>query len=265
MNVYIQELKMSARSAIYWTIGMISLLAMFMVMFPIISKDAALMQQVLSKFPPELARALGLNTLDMSTLTGYYAFLFTYILLIGAIYAMKSGISILSEEIREKTADFLITKPISRTAIVTAKIMSTVTLLLLQNIVFIASAFIVSGIVSDKPFDKNVFMLINVTLLLVQLFFIAFGLLLSVIMKKIKTVLPITMGVVFGFFILQLLNQSLADEKLAYITPFAYFDTAQIIETASLKGNFIAVNLALIIIFTAFTYIIYNKKDIPSV
>jgi ABC-2 type transport system permease protein len=84
-------------------------------------------------------------------------------------------------------------------------------------------------------------------------------------MKKIKTVLPITMGIVFGFFVLQLLNQSLDDVKIAFLTPFAYFDATSIIKTGGLKSGFLAIDFALIFIFVALTYVVYNKKDVPSV
>ena len=265
MNVYIQELKMSARSAAYWTLGMLVLLLMFMQMFPAFSKDAAVMQQIISKFPPEFAKALGLSTLDLSNVMGYYGFLFTYMLLIGGIFAMKSGISVLSEEVRAKTADFLVVKPITRTAIVTAKLFSVLTNIVLQNIVYTSLAFIVIESISKEPYDLKVFFLINLSLLLVQLFFASLGLFVGVAMKKIKTVLPVALGMVFGFFVLQLLNQSLTDAKLGYITPFAYYDIAYIIETVSYKPEFFIINCFLVIGFTAAAYLIYNKKDMPSV
>ncbi|MGB7604792.1 MAG: ABC transporter permease subunit [Lutisporaceae bacterium] len=265
MNVYIQEMKMSVRSMIYWTVGMVATLILFMSMFPALSKEATMMQKVISSFPPELIKALGLSTFDLSSLTGYYAFLLTYILLIASIYAMKSGISVLSEEVRAKTADFLLVKPITRTTIVTAKLISVLTNVLIQNIIYSIAVFIVANLVAEQPYDKNVLMLVNLSILLVQLFFIALGLLLSVVIKKIKTVLPITLGIVFGFFVLFLLYQSLTDSGLAYITPFAYFDASYIIEAESFKSGFVVLDIVLILVFTALSYLIYNKKDMPSV
>ncbi len=265
MNIYIQELKMSVKSMVYWTIGMVTVLIFFMSMFTAISNEAAMMQQVMSSFPPEFVKALGLSNFDLSSLIGYYAFLFTYILLIASIYAMKSGISVLSEEVRAKTVDFLLVKPIRRTKIVTAKLMSILTNVLIQNIIYSITTLIVLNIVSEQLYDKNILILINLSILMVQLFFVALGLLLAVVIKKIKTVLPITLGIVFGFFVLFLLYQSVTDSKLAFITPFAYFDVSNIIETGSFKSGFVALDLTLVLIFIALSYFIYNKKDMPSV
>jgi ABC-2 type transport system permease protein len=265
MNVYFQELKTFVRSAFNWTLAMLLTLTVFMFMFPAISKDIGLMNEILSNFPPEFTRALGLSTLDLSDVIGYYAYAFMYIVLIGSVYALKIGISVLSEETRVKTADFLLSKPISRTAIVTAKIMSVLTLLLCQTIIFIIGSLVITQFLSNQYVDKNTFLLITLSLLLVQLFFAAFGLLLSVIISKIKTVLPITLGVVFGFWALQMLNQSLEGSQLAYITPFAYFDPSQIIASGGYEPIYLGIDLTMIVIFTILTYVIYNKKDMPSV
>lgn len=265
MNVYIQEMKIAARSMLYWTIGLLAALIFFMSMFSSLSKDAAVLQEILSSFPPEFVKLLGLSTFDLSTYLGYYSFLFTYLVLIASIYAMKSGISVLSEEARAKTSDFLLVKPVSRTTIVTAKIMSVLTNVLIQNIIYIITAFIVADAVAGKPYDKGTLLLINVSMLLVQLFFVALGLFLSVVMKKLKTVLPVTLGIVFGFLVLFMIYQTLADPKLAYITPFAYFDVAYTLTAKGFKTGFFVLDIILIIAFTALTYIIYKKKDMPSV
>lgn len=265
MNVYIQELKMSWKSMLNWTIGLLAALIFFMSLFPAISKDAAVMQEVLSKFPPELVKALGMSSFDLSTYLGYYSFFFTYLVLIASIYAMKSGISVLSEEARAKTSDFLLVKPIKRTAIVTAKIMSVLTNVLLQNIIYLIATFVVADTLASQLYDKGTLLLINISMLLVQLFFIALGLFLSVIMKRLKTVLPITLGIVFGFLVLFMLYQTLADPKLAYITPFAYFDVAYTLSAKSFKTGLFLLDVILVLAFIVLTYIIYKKKDMPSV
>jgi ABC-2 type transport system permease protein len=97
-----------------------------------------------------------------------------------------------------------------------------------------------------------------------QLFFVAIGLFLSETLRKIKAVLPIALGVVFFFFILQMINQSLNDPKLAYFTPFAYFDLAQIIQTVQYNTSFVLINIVLITALTIMSYIIYQRKDLPS-
>lgn len=265
MNIYRQEMKMSLRSMISWSLGLLLVLLFFMFMFTAISQDAALITQMTSQFPPAVVRALGLSSLDLSTVLGFYGYVYLFILLTGSVYALKSGISALSEEVRAKTADFLVSKPITRTTIVTAKIMSVITLVVLQTVIYIGGAFIITQLITNQYFDEATFLMINLSLFLVELFFVGLGLLLSVIIKRIKTVLPIALGIVFVFWILQMLNQSLADPILAYLTPFAYFDIAKIIATGSYETVYLFCDAILIAFFTVLTYIIYQHKDMPSV
>lgn len=256
---------MNLLSMLYWTAGMLLGLLFFMFMFPAVSKDASLISQITSQFPPEVVKALGLNTLDLSTVLGFYSYIFIFILLVGAVYALKLGISALSEEIRAKTADFLLSKPVRRTEIVSAKTSSIITLLLLQNVIYVPLALIITRMTTQLDFDLNVFLLLNLTLILIELFFVALGLLLSVIIKKIRNVLPIALGTVFAFWVIQMLNQTLADPTLAYFTPFAYFDLAGIITSRGYESRYLFTNIILVIVFTASAYYIYQHQDMPSV
>ncbi len=265
MNIYRQETSSNLLSMLYWTIGMLSGLLFFMFMFPAVSKEASVISDIISQFPPEVVKALGLNTLDLSTVLGFYSYVFVFILLVGAVYAFKLGISALSEEIRAKTADFLLSKPVGRAKIVSAKTLSVVTLLVLQNLIYVPLAFFVTRLTTQQDFDINIFLLINLTLILIELFFAALGLLLSVIIKRIKNVLPIALGAVFAFWIIQMLNQTLADPTLAYLTPFAYFDLAGIIASGGYEIRYLVTNIIVIILFTALAYFIYQRQDMPSV
>ncbi len=250
---------------IYWTLALVLFVFIFMFMYPPISRDAAVLENIFDSFPAEFRRALGISALNLSDLLGFYGFIFIYVLLIGSIYAMKSGISILSEEIRSRTADFLLVKPVSRTAIVSAKVFTVLLHLVTQNILFMLFSYLIVRSYQNGSFDTASLFLINLSLFQVQLFFAALGLLLAVILKRIKTVLPVTLGVVFGFFVIQMINQSLNDPKLAYITPFAYFDVADIIKNAGYDLSFLSINLLFVFLFTVLTYFIYQKKDMPSV
>lgn len=265
MNMYLQELKMAYKTALFWTLGMLAICFLFLSLYPSMASASIDMNEVFSKFPEAFLRALGISKLDMSTLLGFYGMIFSYATLIGSLFAMKLGIGVLSEEVRCKTSDFLVVKPVRRVQIVTAKMASVFTLVIAQDIIYVVSAFLIATAFSPNAFDQSTFITIHVSLFLVQLFFIGFGLLLSVVLKKIKSVLPITMGVVFGFFILQMLNQTLDEVSLTYITPFGYFDMADIIATGQLTGSYVIYDCILVLVFIGLTYLIYQRKDMPSV
>ena len=94
---------------------------------------------------------------------------------------------------------------------------------------------------------------------------LALGVILSVVIPKIRSVLPISLGTVFAFFIISALASTTQDEALRYITPFEYFDLAYIVRHSSYESSFFIVAVAFIVASITVSYFIYIKKDIHGV
>ncbi|MDF2506094.1 MAG: hypothetical protein K0R06_3589, partial [Clostridium sp.] len=144
---------------------------------------------------------------NITSILGFYSMIFSFITLCGAIQAMNIGVSILSKESRERTADFLLVKPVSRAAIVSSKLLAALTMLLVTNVIYYAGASMVANIVKTSNYSNKLFFMISLTLLFIQLIFLAIGVFVSVFFTKLKSVLPISLGVVFGFYIIGALRQ----------------------------------------------------------
>jgi ABC-2 type transport system permease protein len=265
MNIFLHELKANRKSTIIWTLSLVVVVIFFMTLFPSITKDAAGFKKVLENYPEGVRKALGVSIDSITSLLGFYSYVFTYVVLCGAIQAMNLGTSILSKEVREKTADFLLTKPVTRKQIVTAKLLAAFVSLVLTNIVFVIGSIITVKAVSDKSFDMKTFLLISLTAFYVECMFLALGILISVIVPKIKSVLPISLGTVFGFFILNMVGSVIGEKAIRYLTPFKYYDYAYIIKHNSYETAYIMIELLFIAAAIAASYIIYSKKDIHAV
>lgn len=264
MSMYLHELKTYRKSTIIWTCSMVGMTLFFLSMFPSFSKDAEEFNKLIMAYPEAVRKAFGLVS-DLASFLGFYSYIFQYIVLIGAIQAMNLGISILSKEGAQKTADFLLTKPVTRKQIVTSKLLAILTCLSLTNIVYIISAAIIGNMVKTQDFSMKIFLLISITLFFVQLIFMSLGTIISAIAPKIKSVVPISVGCVFGFFIINMFGSIIGDEALKYITPFKYFNTDYIIKNGGYEVKFVLIGLAFIIITTIASYVIYMKKDIHAV
>ena len=266
MNILLQELKMTYRTLIAYTISMIAIFCFFLVFFESFSKDTAVLEKLLSNFPKEFKAALGLSDVNMSELIGYLSFLFNYLVLIGSIFSLKLSISALSEEIRTKTADFLFSKPVTRTQLFISKLLAVICNITIQNlIIFPAFYLIIFIFLPDQDLNFKIFTLMCLSIFLVQLFFIGIGFIVAVSFKKIRSVMPMTLGIVFLYFILEFINQSISDKKLALLTPFAYFKGSDIIKLSAFQGKYIACVLLVFILGSLISLFIYHKKDIPSV
>lgn len=264
MNIVRQEFRMAYKSLIYYTVGMLAIVYIFLAYFETFSKDTAMLNELLSNFPPEFKAAFGFADVDLSKISGYISFIFGYVVLFGAVYGMKLGISVLSEETRAKTADFLISKPVKRLRIASAKLAAIFVCLILQNILLYALILPAAVSAAKGDLDVKIFTLISFSVFLVQVFFVGIGLFISVLMRKIKSVMPVTLAVVFMFFIIELINQSLLEEKLTYLTPFSYFKGSDIISRAGYDPGYLAIDIAVFALFTFLSLAIYRKKDIRA-
>ncbi|MBC7960988.1 MAG: ABC transporter permease subunit, partial [Vallitaleaceae bacterium] len=220
MNIYLQELRAYRKSLIIWCVSLVAILSLYLSLFPAISADADSYIKVLEGYPESIRVALGMNIATMTSSLGFFAFTLTFMVFFGAIQAMNIGLSIVSKEVRERTADFLMTKPISRTQMMTSKVLAAFSLILITNAVYLITSSLLLNSVSDEGFDGSTFIMMALTFSFVQIMCLAIGLLVSVALAKIKSVLPISMGLTFAFFAVGSFIATEQDDPLRYFTPF---------------------------------------------
>lgn len=265
MNMYLHELKAYRKSTIIWSLSLVIMIILFLSLFPAFSKDAEDVKKLLEGYPEGLRKAIGLSLDTFFSLLGFYSYLFGYILLCGSIQAMNLGTAIISKEVREKTADFLLTKPVTRSSIMTAKLFAILTSIVITNIVYIVSAMFMANSVKTEVFSMKIFFMISITLFFVQLIFMSLGIIISVIFPKIKNVLPISLGTVFGFFMIGMLSTTTSSDAARFLIPFKYYDATYIIKNSSYEFSFIIIEIIFIIVTIFASYLIYAKKDIHAV
>jgi ABC-2 type transport system permease protein len=266
MNMFLHELKSMRKSAVIWTISLIAMAALYLSIYPSMASDAAEFKKLLSGYPAPVRAMLGINLDYITSILGFYSFVFSFIALCGAIQGMNMGVSLLSRETRERTADFLLVKPVSRFTIVTSKLLAAFTTIVATDIVFYAATVILANNVKTADYDSKLFFMINLTLFFLQIIFLALGVVVSVFFKKLKSVLPLSLGVVFGlYFIGALIATGKDSESARYISPFKYFDTTYIIQNASYEASFLIASAIIIVLSVVASYIIYIKKDIHAV
>ncbi|KJS86413.1 MAG: ABC transporter, partial [Peptococcaceae bacterium BICA1-8] len=124
MNVFIREMKSNRKSLIIWCIGIFLLIASSMGKYAGLSASGQSMNELLAQMPKSFQAIMGIGTFDLSTPIGYYGVLFAYLVVMATIHATMLGANIISKEEREKTAEFLFAKPVSRNRIITSKLLA---------------------------------------------------------------------------------------------------------------------------------------------
>ncbi|MEA4895544.1 MAG: ABC transporter permease subunit [Oscillospiraceae bacterium] len=265
MNMYLHELKALRKSALIWAFSMIAVAALYFSVYSGIVQDAIDFKRLLSGYPAEIRAMLGISLDSITTVLGYYSMIFSFVAICGAIQAMNYGLSALSKESRERTADFLLVKPVSRASIVSSKLLAGLTMLLVTDAVYFSGAFITASIAKTADYSIKLFLMVNLTLLFLQLIFFALGVFVSLLFKRLKSVLPVSLGLVFGLYILGAVLVTGENDAARYISPFQYFNVNYILINAAYETRYIVAGVLIVVFTVAASYVIYLNKDIPAV
>jgi len=263
MNIFMQELKEKLKSSSVWAISVFLLTLMFMSFFQAFASNTEVINLVMENYPKEMLKAAGMSGVDLSTVTGYFTTTILFIQICLAIQASNYGLSILSIEERERTADFLMTKPVTRTKIFVAKSLAAFLTLTLTNVIVWGSTFLSIEIFKgEKAYDVNIIIKMLLPIVLFQLFFFGIGMLISVSLKKIKSILPFSMALSFGMYIISAFGAVFEQDKLSYITPFKYFDPNYLVINGNYETKMIYICIGVIIISLISSYYLYIKRNI---
>lgn len=265
MNIYRHEFKSILRSVIGWSIAIVVLLLVFMSIFPVFSKDAALLNEALSQMPPELLMAFGLTGIDMTAVLGYFSFVFLFCQICLAIQAANYGFGLVSVEERDMTADFLLAKPVSRPRILTSKLLAAITGLLLTDVVvWIASFLVINAFSGGQTYDSRTFVLLMLSLIVFQLFFLSVGTVVSLLVKRIRSVISAAMALAFGMYVLSTFGSMLGGDTLDIITPFKHFDPNYIVANGAYNMPLVLLSVIIIVVAIAGSYLLYGKRNIHT-
>ncbi len=264
-TLYIHELRQNSRVTIIWIVSLVAVSGLYLGLFPAIAKDAAAVTKIIENYPVAMRQALGIFSSSYSTLNGFYAMMLGFITLAGAVQAMNLGTAITSKEERGKTAEFLLSKPISRSTILIAKLAAMLTIIVVTNLTYIVGTRLFIWAVTDIALDNKLFILLSLTLLFIQLFFLALGFIISVSAKRIKSILSVSLTSVFAFYIIGMLDAILDLKKVRYMTPFKFFDYLYIIKNSSYEWSYLVLEAVFIIAAIGVGYLIYLKRDIKSI
>jgi ABC-2 type transport system permease protein len=265
MNVFLQEFRMQLRSVITWSVAVVVLILVFVSLFSSFAQDAALLNEMLANFPDELLAAFGLTGVDLSTILGYFSLAFLFVQVCLAIQAANYGFSLVSIEEREWTADFLLAKPVGRTEILTSKLLGALSGLIITDVaVWISSTLFINVFKGDATYETRSLVLLLLSIVPFQLFFLAVGLVISLLVKRVRSVTPYAMALAFGMYVLSAFGDLLGEVALEKITPFKHFEPNYIIQHGAYDLPLVLISVAVIVVSLVGSYALYTRRDIPS-
>ena len=260
MTIVKHELRQGKISFLIWTASVGFLLTVCVFLFPEMKGEMDGVSEMFSSMGSFTA-AFGMDKLNFGTLMGYYAIECGNVLgLGGAFYAALCAVGILSKEEKDRTAEFLLTHPVSRVRIITEKLIAVlIQITALNLIIYALSVGSMAAIGENIPWAEMNLLHLAYYILQLELAGICFGI--SAFMRKGNV--GIGLGIAAIMYFLNLIaNIAEVAEFLKYITPFGYCDGADIVTNSSLDTALVAVGVTIGIIGIISAYMKYTKKDI---
>lgn len=267
-NIYRKEMKHHRTSFIIWCLSLSGLIWIDMAFYPLIMKDDLLQQMSAwfeTPFMKSLMMAFGASLDVMTNILGYYATRNAmFILLLGGFFSILLAGKILSQEEYEKTAEFLLTKPVTRSEVLWSKLAAFFLYLLTLNIVIVVNGYISLEVFKgDSEYSTAAFLIHTFYSFLLMLTFGAIGLFLSLWIKRGRPIINISIGMIVGGYFIDALSKITPKlDFIGYISPYKFVDASVLNPDYRLVWwrllYFVGISTVLFIL----TFFVYKKKDI---
>lgn len=261
MNIFLRELKANRKALIIWSVCMFLLILSGMGKYTAYSSGQN--NEIFQQMPYSIRALLGMGSFDVATMAGYFAMLFLYIELTAAIHAVLLGAGIIAKEERDKTTEFLIIKPVSRTTIITSKLLAALVNIIILNIVTLVSSLaMVDAYNKGNDISSEIGMFI-LSMFIVQLIFLSIGAALAAFMRKPKASGSLSVGILLVSFVISKITD-LTDSLngLNLLSPFKYFNYKSLVEGNGLSLAIVILSLLLVAVFSVSTYFFYKRRDL---
>ncbi len=220
------------------------------------------MNALMADMPKSLQAIMGTGSLDLSTALGYFGVLFLYVAVMAAIHAAMLGSNIIAKEERDKTVEFLLVKPVSRTWMISAKLSAALVNILIFNLVTLATSIGMVGKYAPGEDVTREIVLLMLGMLILQLIFLVIGTAIAAVFKNAKKATSLATGILLFLFILSIaidLNEKL--EGLKFLTPFKYYDAKLVLEEGGFEPVYLVLSALLVLVLIIVTYFFYRKRD----
>lgn len=264
-NLFLMEMRKNALSLILWMIVISILISVTMSAYPAFLKNQSKVIAMMSILPKGLLQFKGVSNIsDLLSVLGFYAVNnVIYMMVLGSVFAIVLSSNILLKEEYDKTAEYLMTRPISRSEIFVGKLAVILLNVLILNLVAIVVGFISLEIFKNDPFNIKSFLILSAYTLLLNLLFASIGLFISTLVKRAKPITSFSIGLVLIFyFIFTISKIAESVSKIGYLSPFRYVNMEAINPTYTLDLWHLIYFIGCSSTLLGLSYRLYLRKDI---
>jgi ABC-2 type transport system permease protein len=215
--------------------------------------------------PKEALQFKGISNFnDLLSVLGFYSVNnIIYMMVLGSIFAIVLSSNILLKEEYNKTAEYLLTRPLTRSEIFFSKLVVIFINIFLLNIITALAGLISMELLKGGTFSIKAFLILSLYTLLLNLLFGSIGLFMSTLVKRAKPITTLCIGLVlFFYFIYTVSKITESAEKIGYISPFKFVNVNATDPAYNISGWHLLYFIGISLLLTGISFRLYRRKDI---
>ena len=264
-NLFLREFRSNATGLLIWTAIIAFLTTATMSLYSIFLENNTKILAMISILPEGALQFKGVsNVNDLFSVLGFYsANNVIYMLVLGSIYSIVLSSNILLKEEYGRTAEFLLSWPVTRGQVFFSKLAVVVINILAINLIITVAGYISLETCKKEPYSVDAFFIMSVYTLLLHFFFATLGLFMSVLVKKPKPITTLGVAWVMVLYFIFTISNITPDLSWAgYVSPYKFIDL-DVVNPAY------KISLVNVLYFTGFSFLLigasrgmYLRKDI---
>lgn len=262
MTVFAHEMRQNGKMLAIWSVVIGGLIAVCMAMFPEMEAQTQDINAMFSSMGA-FTEAFGLDRLSIGEPMGFFGIEVGSVLGIGgAFFAAYLGIRMLSKEEADHTAEFLLTHPVRRSAVVAQKLAAVVACVLILNAVC-AACSVASFWAIGAEIRWEGFWAFFAAQVILQLEIACICFAASAFLGRGG--IGVGLGLAALLYFLNIVgNLSESAGWVRYLTPFAYADASNIIPDAALDPVLVGLGALYAVAAVAVAFAAYTRKDMAT-
>jgi len=264
-NLFFKDMRRNASGLIIWMVIITLLICLTMSVYRTFMENQSKITGMLSLVPKGALQFKGISNFnDLLSVLGFYAANnVIYMMVLGSIFSIVLSSNILLKEEYDKTAEYLLTRPITRDEIYITKLSVILLNVFLLNAVTSLAGFICLELVKNGPFSIKAFLILSLYTFLLNTLFASIGLFLSTLIKRAKSITTASIGLVLIFYFIYTLSKlTVSGSNIGYISPFRYVDMNVISPSYNLNLWHLTYFVGISLLLFGLSFRIYRKKDI---
>ena len=264
-NLFFMEVRRNLFSLTIWCIVISILISGTLMVYPTFIDNQSKIMGMMELVPEGALQFKGISDFDdlLSVLGFYSVNNIIYMMVLGSIFAIVLSSNILLKEEYNKTAEYLLTRPLTRSEIFISKLAVLLLFILLLNLVTAATGYISMALVQKDDFSTRAFLILSSYTLLLNILFGAIGLFMSTLVKRPKPITTFSIGLVLIFYFIFTISKITDNvSKIGYISPFKYVNVNATDPAYKLDIWHIIYFTGISLLLIRLSCLFYKRKDI---